>query len=161
MGNQTQKQESQKSGSQKPTQSNYILASKTQIEQISQDSKEQNYWVPMQENKFNSWADKYMLVVMYMKLYLHPYMGSLVNRGKSSKLGLKLTQDPLKYTMCLEAELRPGKTQQSGRDSRTRSKDRSRKDQTFLPQRLGSSMGFKGTLNFTDLFYDSTIYKYQ
>lgn len=58
-----------------------------------------------------------MLVVMYVKLYLHPYMGSLVNRGKSSKLGLKLTQDPLKYTMCLEAELRPGKTQQSGREA--------------------------------------------
>lgn len=58
-----------------------------------------------------------MLVVMYVKLYLHPYMGNLVNRGKSSKLSLKLTQNPLKYTMCPEAELRPGKTQKSGREA--------------------------------------------
>lgn len=46
---------------------------------------------------------------MYMKFYLNLYMGSLVNKGKRSKLGLKLIYDFLKYVICLEVELRLGK----------------------------------------------------
>lgn len=46
---------------------------------------------------------------MYETLHLDLHTVSLVNRGKSNELGLKLTQDPLKYATCPEAELRPGK----------------------------------------------------
>lgn len=97
---------------------------------------------------------------MYMKLYLNPHMGSLVNKGKRSKLGLKLTQDPLKYATCPEAELRPGKTQRSDGKAHLRAKTGQERTRSFLPQRLSCSMRFKWTSNFTYLFYDSTIYKY-
>lgn len=40
--------------------------------------------------------------------------GQPVNRKTNSKLGLKVAQNPLKYATSSEAELRPGKTQQSG-----------------------------------------------
>lgn len=51
---------------------------------------------------------------MYMKLHLDLHMGRLVNRETSTKLGLKLTQDPLKYATFPEPEPRSGKIQQSG-----------------------------------------------
>lgn len=54
------------------------------------------------------------IVVTYVNLHLDPQMDGLVNRGKSSKLGLKWTQDPLKYATCPEEELRPERKQQSG-----------------------------------------------
>lgn len=53
------------------------------------------------------------MAFMPVNLHLDPQIDSLINRRKSNKLGLKLTQDPLKYASCPEAELRPGKTQQS------------------------------------------------
>lgn len=48
-----------------------------------------------------------------MKLHLDLHMSSLVNRKMSKKLGLKLTQDPLKYATFPGADPRPGKRQQS------------------------------------------------
>lgn len=49
-----------------------------------------------------------------MKLHLDLHISSLVNRETSKKLGLKLTQDPLKYATFPKADPRPGKIQQSG-----------------------------------------------
>lgn len=49
-----------------------------------------------------------------MKLHLDLHMGRLVNRETSTKLGLKLTQDPLKYATFPEPKPRSGKIQQSG-----------------------------------------------
>lgn len=76
---------------------------------------------------------------MYVKLHLDPEMDGLVNRGKSSKLGLKRTQDPLKYATCPEAELRPERKQQSGGRLTHEEQRWSRKDQTVSTADTGFS----------------------